>query len=104
MESHTVKDVPADDFIIAYAEYLKKNKKLVIPKWSDFVKTGKGKEIAPIDADWLYIRCASVARKIYLRGHLGVGTMQHIYGAKQRFGVRRNHHESASGKIIRYCL
>ena len=82
MQSHTVKDVPADDFIIAYAEYLKKNKKLVIPKWSDFVKTGKGKEIAPIDADWLYIRCASVARKIYLRGHLGVGTMQHIYGAK----------------------
>jgi hypothetical protein len=35
------------DFIVAYAEYLKKNKKIVIPKWADFVKTGKGKEIAP---------------------------------------------------------
>jgi small subunit ribosomal protein S19e len=81
-QSHTVKDVPADDFIQAYAEYLKKNKKLIVPKWSDFVKTGKGKEIAPMNPDWLYIRCAAVARKVYLRGHLGVGTMQHIYGAK----------------------
>jgi len=47
MSNHTVKDVPAEDFIVAYAEYLKKNKKIVIPKWADFVKTGKGKEIAP---------------------------------------------------------
>ena len=60
--------------------------------------------MAPLDADWLYIRAAALARKVYLRGHLGVGTLQHIYGGKQRFGVRRNHHETSSGKIIRYCL
>jgi len=36
-----VKDIPAEDFIKGYAEYLKKNNKFVIPKWSDFVKTGK---------------------------------------------------------------
>ncbi len=28
----TVKDVPAADFIAAYAEFLKKNKKIVVPK------------------------------------------------------------------------
>tara|TARA_B110000503_G_scaffold123493_1_gene189147 strand:- start:423 stop:593 length:171 start_codon:yes stop_codon:yes gene_type:complete len=28
----TVKDIPAEDFIAGYAEYLKKNKKLVVPK------------------------------------------------------------------------
>ena len=60
--------------------------------------------MAPLDADWLYIRAAALARKVYLRGHLGVSTLQHIYGGKQRFGVRRNHHETSSGKIIRYCL
>ena len=60
--------------------------------------------MAPLDADWLYIRAAALARKVYLRGHLGVSTLQHIYGGKQRFGVRRNHHENSSGKIIRYCL
>jgi small subunit ribosomal protein S19e len=75
-----------------------------MPQWAELVKTGKSKELAPLNPDWLYVRAASVARKIYLRGHLGVGTLKHIYGGKQRFGVRRNHHESAAGKIVRYCL
>lgn len=100
----TVKDVPAEDFIAGYAEYLKKNNKIQVPEWAEFAKTGKAKELAPYNPDWLYVRAASLARKIYLRGHLGVGTLQHIYGGKQRFGVTRNHHESSAGKVIRYCL
>ena len=28
----TVKDIPAEDFIIAYAEFLKKNDKIKLPK------------------------------------------------------------------------
>ena len=100
----TVKDVPAEDFIRAYAEYLKKNDLIKVPQWTDYIKTGKAKELSPLNPDWVYIRAASVARKIYLRGHLGVGTMQHLYGGNQRHGVNRNHHEAASGKIIRYCL
>lgn len=39
----TVKDVPAADFIRAYADFLKKNNKLERPAWADFVKTSKGK-------------------------------------------------------------
>ena len=46
-----------------------------MPKWSDFVKTGKMKELAPSNPDWLYVRAAALARKIYLRGHLGVSTL-----------------------------
>ena len=38
----TVKDIPAPDFIKAYADFLKKNNKLERPAWADYVKTGKG--------------------------------------------------------------
>ena len=67
-------------------------------------KSASGREIAPLDADWIYIRTAALARKIYLRGHLGVGKLMHIYGGKYRNGNVRAHHQTASGKIIRYLL
>jgi small subunit ribosomal protein S19e len=101
---YTVRDVPAQDFIKAYAQYLKKNDKVKMPSWIDYVKTGKAKDLAPEDPDWLYTRIAAVARKIYLRAHLGVGTLRHIYGGKNRFGHSRNHHRAGAGKIIRYSL
>jgi len=100
----TVKDVPAQDFIKAYADFLKKNDKIKLPAWIDFVKTGKSKDLAPEDPNWLYTRIASIARKVYLRAHIGVGTLKHMYGQNQRFGVRRRHHVQGAGKIIRYSL
>lgn len=100
----TVKDVGAQDFINAYANYLKKNNKLDIPKWTDFVKTGPAKELAPYNEDWVYIRVASVARKIYMRGHLGMTSLKHIYGGAQRNGVTKPRHRAAGGKIIRWAL
>jgi small subunit ribosomal protein S19e len=48
---------------------LKKNNKIKIPDWASIVKTGLGKEISPIDQDWMYVRAAALARKIYVRGH-----------------------------------
>ena len=100
----TVKDVPAQDFIRAYAEFLKKNDKVKMPKWAEYVKTGVGKELAPEDPDWLYTRIASIARKIYLRAHLGVGSLRQIYGHKQRYGHSRNHHRQVAGGLIRYSF
>lgn len=52
----TVRDVPADKFIAAFADSLKNNDKFVVPKWVDVVKTGVHKELAPYDPDWYYIR------------------------------------------------
>lgn len=71
-----VKDVSAPEFIAAYAAYLKRSDRLEIPPWADYVKTGLCKELAPYDKDWLYIRAASIARKIYLTPNLGVGTLR----------------------------
>jgi small subunit ribosomal protein S19e len=45
-----------------------------------------------------------LARKVYLRPHVGVGALKHWFGGKQRRGVRPNHHREGTGKVIRYCL
>lgn len=51
-----------------------------LPNWADVVKTGVYKELAPYDPDWYFVRCASIARKLYLKGGIGVGKFKKIYG------------------------
>merc|ERR1711957_1109962 len=100
----TVKDVEADKFISAFAQHLKRQGRFEIPKWADVVKTGKCKELPPINPDWLYIRTASMVRKIYIRGGTGVGGFRKVYGSQKRRGVQTNTYAKASGKIARYIL
>ena len=47
---------------------------------------------------------ASMARKIYLRGGLGVGAFKRIYGGSQRNGSRPPHFCESSGAIARHIL
>ncbi len=56
----TVKDVPADAFIAAYAKHLKRSGRVDVPKWADVVKTGAFKELAPYDPDWYLIRTGNI--------------------------------------------
>ena len=53
-----------------------------MPEWVDIVKTNVAKELAPYDEDWYYTRLASMARHIYVRQPIGVGTVTKIYGGK----------------------
>jgi small subunit ribosomal protein S19e len=99
-----VRDVAARPFIEAYAEHLKNSDKFEAPVWSDTVKTGVFKELAPYGDDWYYIRAASIARKIYLRPGLGVGMLQKWYGGAYRRGARTEHFRKASAGIIRSVL
>merc|ERR1712139_443928 len=78
--SVTVKDVPADEFIKACADYLKRQPKFDVPKYHDIVKTGVIKELAPYDEDRFFIRAASIARKVYLRKGTGLGALKKWYG------------------------
>lgn len=71
--------------------------KLEVPVWVDVVKTGTGKELAPYDPDWFYIRTAAVARHIYLRKHVGVGALQKLHGGAVNRGNRPSHHRDGSG-------
>lgn len=64
--------------------------KAKVPEWVDIVKTNIAKELAPYDEDWYYIRCASVARHIYIRSPVGVNTITKIYGSKSTWGCIRS--------------
>jgi len=100
----TVKDVGADKFITAFAQHLKRQGRFEIPKWADVVKTSRSRELPPIDPDWLYVRTASMVRKIYIRAGTGVGGFRKVYGGQLRRGVCRNTFCKSSGKIARYIL
>jgi len=99
----TVKDVPALEFVVALAVHLKK--KLDLPEWHDLVKTANFKELPPQNPDWYFIRAASLARKVYLRGGTGIGSFTKVYGGRRRTrGVKRNCFDRASKGLLRHIL
>uniref|UniRef100_A0A8C9GP93 Small ribosomal subunit protein eS19 n=1 Tax=Piliocolobus tephrosceles TaxID=591936 RepID=A0A8C9GP93_9PRIM len=102
--SNCIKDVDAELFINAYANHLKLHNKITYPKWCNFVKTGKGRKLAPQDDNWFYIKSASILRRFYLKSDIGVGYLRRHFSHKQRRGVAPNHTSLASGKILRYIL
>jgi len=99
----TLKDVPADKFVVAYAAHLKTEGKLNVPKWVNIVKTATHKELSPYDPDWFYVRVASVARQVYLKKK-GVGGLAIRYGGSARRGTRPNTFSRGSTNIARKAL
>ena len=75
-----------------------------MPGWHDLVKTATYKELCPQDPDWYYVRAAAVCRKIYLRGGIGVGAFQKIYGGSKSNGSRRPHFAKAAAGLHRNIL
>jgi small subunit ribosomal protein S19e len=75
-----------------------------VPTWVDIVKTASYKELAPYDPDWFYIRAASMARKLYVSGNMGVGAFRKNYGGARNDGVCRFHHAIGSGSVARAVL
>lgn len=75
-----------------------------MPDWALFVKTGVHRETVPRNADWWYIRAASILRVCYKQGPIGVSKLRNKYGGKQNRGVRPDKFARASGKVIRTIL
>lgn len=103
----SVKDVPADLLIKELASYLKANAAQVKPPvWAIYVKTGANKDRPPMDEDWWYIRAASVLRRLYLDGPVGLSRLRTYYGyrAKVGQGVRSERTRKAGGAILRKIL
>ena len=98
-----VYDVPADLLIGRLTEILK-NEELPSPNWTSFVKTGAHAEKPPQQSDWWYTRCASLLRKIYLYGPIGINDLRIMYGGGKPIGYGAAHHKNASGAIIRAAL
>lgn len=96
-------DVPADVLITKLSEILK-NENISTPNWIPFVKTGPHADRPPQKNDWWYTRCASLLRKIYLHGPIGVKDLRGMYGGAKRVGYGGNHHRDAGGAIIRNAI
>ncbi len=100
-----VKFVPPQALIEEVAKYLKENvEEVKPPEWAMYVKTGCHKERVPEDPDWWYKRCASLLRKLYLHGPVGVERLRTAYGGRKDLGHRREHFRKAGGAIIRKAL
>jgi len=104
MPSVSVKDVSQQDFTVALAAFLKKSGKMKVPEWVDLVKTNTAKELAPYDEDWFYVRCASLARHMYIRSPVGVSTIRKIYGIRKNNGSSPSHWCRGNGGIARKAL
>lgn len=101
----TIHDVPADVLIKRLSEYMKGNlNELTPPEWAEFVKTGSHVERAPQNPDWWYVRAASLLRKLYVKGPIGVSKLRKAYGGRKRMGARPAHFKKAGGNIIRSML
>lgn len=100
----TVYDVPADKLIKETAQDLKDNIKLERPEWSLIVKTGTNRQRKPSDEDWWWMRSASIMRRIYIDGPIGVQRLRTFYGGKKNCGHKPEEFRKSSGKIIRTIM
>ena len=100
----SVFEVPADKLIERMKEELKKIQQIKPPVWSNFVKSGVHKERPPEQPDFWYIRAASILRRIYIDGPVGVERLRTYYGGRKRRGHKPAHTYKASGAIIRKIL
>jgi small subunit ribosomal protein S19e len=94
-------DVPPSVLLPQLATELRNRQAVVPPPWATFVKTGVHKQRAPVQTDWWYLRSASVLRKIYLQGYVGIARLSAEYGGKRDRGSAPYHAHSGSRAILR---
>ncbi|XGI82897.1 30S ribosomal protein S19e [Halorutilales archaeon Cl-col2-1] len=100
----TLYDVPGDKMVSRVAEELKDVDEVEPPEWAEFAKTGEHKELPPEESDWWYTRTASIIRKVYTEGPIGVSRLSKEYGGSKNNGSAPAHHERGSRNIIRTAL
>ncbi|MDD4254511.1 MAG: 30S ribosomal protein S19e [Methanofollis sp.] len=100
----TVYDIPAEMLIPQAARDLKELPVIQPPEWAAVVKTGIHKEMPPEDPDWWYTRVASVLRRIYIDGPVGVERLRSAYGGNRDRGSNPSQFRKGSGSIPRKAL
>ncbi len=100
----SIYDVDTNELLEKVAEALQKVEQIKMPEWALFVKTSPGKERPPERMDWWYMRAASMLRKIFLKGPIGVSKLRAKYSAKKNRGHKPERIYKASGKITRTII
>jgi small subunit ribosomal protein S19e len=97
-------DVPSDKLISALAEQMKGVAGVEVPDWAHFAKTGSHAERPPSNFDWWFTRAASLMRKLYLHGPVGLTDLKRAYGGTKAVKYYPKHHRDAGGSSIRKIL
>jgi len=98
-------DVSSDALIDRLSKFLKENVGEVAPPvWAANAKTGSHREHPPSNPDWWYTRCASLLRKLYVHGPVGIARLRVEYGGRLRKGTHIEHSRVAGGSAIREPL
>ena len=101
----TPNDVPASKLIERLAKFLKENVEAITPPtWVNIAKTGSHVEKQPQNLDWWYVRCASILRKVYVHGPIGIEKLRADYGGRKRHGVKPGRAAKSGGTVIRKAL
>lgn len=100
----SVKFAESGKLVAKASEELKKVSELEPIEWSKFVKTGPHRSRPPQQDDFWYTRCASILRRIYLDGPVGVSRLRSYYGARKKKGYSPAKFRRASGNMIRKIL
>jgi small subunit ribosomal protein S19e len=99
-----MKDVDPKKFIEVCKEELKKVEAIKPPAWATFAKTSMSRRFPPQQDDWWYTRAASMLRRIYLDGPVGVQRLRTYYGGRKDRGHKPERFRKAGGSILRKCL
>ena len=98
-------DIPASILIERLARHLREEVDAIVPPpWASFVKTGSHVQRPPQDSEWWFTRCASLLRKIYMKGPVGIERLRSEYGGRIDRGPRPEHARKGGGAIIRKAL
>ncbi len=102
----TAQMVPSKLLIREIVEELKSNEKIFNPPaWANFIKLSVNRENAPEQGkEWWYVRVASILRKIYLQGPIGVIRLRKEYGGRKNRGSKPERTASGSGAIVRHAI
>ncbi len=98
-----MKNVDPKKFIEVCKEELKKMN-IKPPEWAEFAKTGSHREAPPIQKDWWYVRMASLLRRIYLDGPVGIQRLRTYYGGRKNRGHKPERFRRSGGSVIRKSL
>jgi len=100
----TAREVDPHKLVNRLKEVLKGFEVIKPLEWVKYVKSGTHRERPPQQKDFWYIRAASILRRVYLDGPVGVERLRSYYGGRKRRGRRPPKFRKASGNIIRKIL
>lgn len=100
----TVFDVPTDHLLPRVATKLAADPKFAPPAWAKIAKTGVHREKAPVNPQWWPTRVASILRRVYVDGPVGVVHLAAKYGGKRDRGSAPNRARMGSRSIVRESL